>query len=227
MAPAFAQSEGDTGGSGSDTVDQSAPDQGSSTPPPPAPLDLSIPGVDTSTPPPDSAAPDASTPDASSPVTDGKTPTDGTTDIPTPPPPAPPPPSGFGSNGSPTSLTPNLFSSENLAPKTDGATGALTQTIPLDIPPGRNGVQPDLSLKYNSQDAEDSVVGYLAISAGRPAPSLALEAANQTMSTQHTVVVLPAASVRSENERESRNALSPIRLARERSKIVTNEKLLV
>jgi len=45
-------------------------------------------------------------------------------------------------------------------PKTDGATGALTQTIRLDIPPGRNGVQPDLALKYNSQNAQDGIVGY-------------------------------------------------------------------
>lgn len=45
-------------------------------------------------------------------------------------------------------------------PKADGQTGALTQAIKLDIPPGRNGLQPDLALQYNSQRAEDSIVGY-------------------------------------------------------------------
>jgi RHS repeat-associated protein len=32
--------------------------------------------------------------------------------------------------------------------------------LKLDIPPGRNGLQPDLALQYNSQRAEDSIVGY-------------------------------------------------------------------
>jgi Salmonella virulence plasmid 65kDa B protein len=45
-------------------------------------------------------------------------------------------------------------------PKVDGATGAFTQQIPLDIPPGRNGVQPDVTLDYNSQRTKDSIVGY-------------------------------------------------------------------
>lgn len=44
--------------------------------------------------------------------------------------------------------------------KVDGVTGAFTQRIPLDIPPGRNGLQPDISLDYNSQRTQDSVVGY-------------------------------------------------------------------
>ena len=39
-------------------------------------------------------------------------------------------------------------------------TGALVQRIPLDIPPGRNGLQPDLALQYNSQNNVDSIVGY-------------------------------------------------------------------
>ena len=45
-------------------------------------------------------------------------------------------------------------------PKIDGATGAFTQSIPLDIPPGRNGLQPDVTLDYNSQRTQDSIVGY-------------------------------------------------------------------
>jgi RHS repeat-associated protein len=67
----------------------------------------------------------------------------------------------FASTPAPTVLNPTVFSLENSAPKVDGASGALTQTIQLDIPPGRNGLQPDLSLDYNSQNtAEDSEVGY-------------------------------------------------------------------
>src|SRR5262249_7434666 len=34
------------------------------------------------------------------------------------------------------------------------------QKVPLDIPPGRNGLQPDVSLQYNSQNTSDSIVGY-------------------------------------------------------------------
>jgi hypothetical protein len=32
--------------------------------------------------------------------------------------------------------------------------------LKLDIPPGRNGVQPDLALQYNSQKIEDGIAGY-------------------------------------------------------------------
>ncbi len=43
----------------------------------------------------------------------------------------------------------------------DKTSGALTENIPLDIPPGRNGLQPDFSLNYNSQNLQDnSLVGY-------------------------------------------------------------------
>jgi hypothetical protein len=44
--------------------------------------------------------------------------------------------------------------------RTDGSTGAFTQHVSLDIPPGRSGLQPDVSLDYNSQRMEDSIVGY-------------------------------------------------------------------
>src|SRR6266436_8905072 len=46
------------------------------------------------------------------------------------------------------------------APKVDGQSGAFTQRVPLDIPPGRNGLHPDVSLQYNSQNTSDSIVGY-------------------------------------------------------------------
>src|SRR5262249_35968270 len=54
----------------------------------------------------------------------------------------------------------NALTTPSEAPRVDGPTGALTQHIPLDIPPGRNGLQPDVSLDYNSQRAQDSIVGY-------------------------------------------------------------------
>jgi hypothetical protein len=53
-----------------------------------------------------------------------------------------------------------MFTLQNARPKADGQTGALIQNLKLDIPPGRNGLQPDLALQYNSQKAEDSIVGY-------------------------------------------------------------------
>ena len=52
------------------------------------------------------------------------------------------------------------FSPKSTQPKIDGASGAFTQRIPLDIPPGRNGLQPDVTLDYNSQRTQDSIVGY-------------------------------------------------------------------
>src|SRR3989338_9116695 len=41
------------------------------------------------------------------------------------------------------------------------STGAMTYTYPLTMPPGRSGVQPNLSLNYSSDDKrQDSVFGY-------------------------------------------------------------------
>jgi hypothetical protein len=54
----------------------------------------------------------------------------------------------------------SVFTLQNARPKADGTTGALTQNLKLDIPPGRNGLQPDLALQYNSQRAEDGIAGY-------------------------------------------------------------------
>jgi hypothetical protein len=59
----------------------------------------------------------------------------------------------------PSLKNPDIFS-DTAQPKIDGSTGAFTQSIPLDIPPGRNGLQPDITLDYNSQRTQDSVVGY-------------------------------------------------------------------
>src|SRR5262249_35211490 len=65
----------------------------------------------------------------------------------------------FG-DGTPTIPNPSVFGQTIEQDKIDGSTGASTQTIPLDIPPGRNGLQPDVSLQYNSQNTSDGIVGY-------------------------------------------------------------------
>jgi Salmonella virulence plasmid 65kDa B protein len=65
----------------------------------------------------------------------------------------------FG-DGTPTIPNPSVFTGQTEGPKVDGQTGAFTQQIPLDIPPGRNGLQPDVSLQYNSQNTSDGVLGY-------------------------------------------------------------------
>src|SRR5215475_13203656 len=72
--------------------------------------------------------------------------------------PAQPAFAAFGS-GLPTVPNGNIFADSAL-PKVDGATGAFTQHIQLDIPPGRNGLQPDVALDYNSQNTTDGIVGY-------------------------------------------------------------------
>ena len=67
----------------------------------------------------------------------------------------------YATNAPPTVTDPTVFTLANSAPKVDGTSGALTQSIPLDIPPGRNGLQPELSLDYNSQATDqDSIAGY-------------------------------------------------------------------
>src|SRR5712675_823532 len=72
--------------------------------------------------------------------------------------PAQPAFAAFG-DGTPTVPNPQVFTVSD-APKVDGQSGAFTQRVPLDIPPGRNGLQPDVSLQYNSQNTSDSIVGY-------------------------------------------------------------------
>lgn len=63
-------------------------------------------------------------------------------------------------SGEPTIAAPSPLTYQSLKSSIDQSTGAFTQNIPLDIPPGRGGLQPDLSLQYNSQNTSDSIVGY-------------------------------------------------------------------
>lgn len=63
-------------------------------------------------------------------------------------------------SGTPSAALPSLFTYQTIAPKADKSTGALTQSIPLDVPPGRNGLTPSVALQYNNQTAVDSIVGY-------------------------------------------------------------------
>jgi hypothetical protein len=65
----------------------------------------------------------------------------------------------FG-DGSPTIPNASVFGQSIEQDRIDGASGAFTQKISLDIPPGRNGLQPDVSLQYNSQNTSDGIVGY-------------------------------------------------------------------
>jgi len=60
----------------------------------------------------------------------------------------------------PTIPNPSVFTDLVEQPRVDGASGAYTQKVSLDIPPGRSGLQPDISLQYNSQQTSDSIVGY-------------------------------------------------------------------
>ncbi|MEK7063779.1 MAG: SpvB/TcaC N-terminal domain-containing protein, partial [Patescibacteria group bacterium] len=65
----------------------------------------------------------------------------------------------FG-DGAPTIFNPDVFTDTSSQLRVDGSTGAFTQRVSIAIPPGRSSLQPDLALDYNSQRAEDSIVGY-------------------------------------------------------------------
>ena len=60
----------------------------------------------------------------------------------------------------PTIPNPSVFTDLVEQVKVDGASGAFTQKVQIDIPPGRSGLQPDVSLQYNSQNTSDGIVGY-------------------------------------------------------------------
>lgn len=55
---------------------------------------------------------------------------------------------------------PGLFSYKPNLPEVDRSTGALTERINFAIPPGRDGLTPEVALSYNSQQLEDEIAGY-------------------------------------------------------------------
>lgn len=49
----------------------------------------------------------------------------------------------------------------NVKLQADTSNGALAMNYPINVPPGRNGLQPDLALNYNSQNNDkDNIFGY-------------------------------------------------------------------
>ena len=59
----------------------------------------------------------------------------------------------------PTVTSPSVFT-DALQPKVDNTSGAFTLSVPIDLPPGRSGLQPNLSLNYNSQNTQNGNLGY-------------------------------------------------------------------
>ncbi|MGE4053278.1 MAG: LamG-like jellyroll fold domain-containing protein [Vicinamibacterales bacterium] len=62
--------------------------------------------------------------------------------------------------GPPTISNNDLFSARSSLPNVLQPTGAFAHTVRLEVPPGRNGLTPELALQYNSQALEDGIVGY-------------------------------------------------------------------
>jgi RHS repeat-associated protein len=64
-------------------------------------------------------------------------------------------------NADPLFVSQTQASQKSSPLKADESSGALHYDYPLETPPGRNGLQPDLKLSYNSQNQEEgSVFGY-------------------------------------------------------------------
>jgi len=73
--------------------------------------------------------------------------------------------SASASSADSTSATQDIGQSvqpkKTIIPESDPSTGALVYNYPIATPPGRNGMQPDLQLRYNSQDTtQDSIFGF-------------------------------------------------------------------
>ena len=66
----------------------------------------------------------------------------------------------FAVEDAPTIANAGLFTSRSALPQVENSTGAFTYRVPLDIPPGRNGLTPDVALEYNSQNLTDGIVSY-------------------------------------------------------------------
>jgi hypothetical protein len=159
---AFAQDAG---------TDTASVDSGSTTPPPvpPPSPDFSIPGVDSSlTTPSTDATSDAGS--ASTGATSNDTTLSTTPDAPagdatlSTKPPAMSPASlssEGGGGGDPNSDDDRNAVGNQVRFDPNPMTGSLSYSYPISLPPGRNGLTPDLSLKYSSQpSANTNIVGY-------------------------------------------------------------------
>ena len=62
----------------------------------------------------------------------------------------------------PEALTAGLVPAERNILETDEITGAFNYSYPIVVPPGRNGLQPDLKLTYNNQQRDNypNLLGY-------------------------------------------------------------------
>jgi hypothetical protein len=66
-----------------------------------------------------------------------------------------------GSSADGTTTSSGVTAAQTLQPKTDLNTGALSFDYSIDVPAGRNGLTPDISLGYNSQRTDNSsILGY-------------------------------------------------------------------
>jgi len=70
--------------------------------------------------------------------------------------------SSYNQLSNPENLTAGLLHNVKGVLEPDDTTGALNFSLPITVPPGRNGMQPDLALTYNNQQASNTpnIIGY-------------------------------------------------------------------
>src|SRR3989344_1600037 len=66
----------------------------------------------------------------------------------------------FAAEPPPTIDITSIFTSRSSLSRIEQNMGALTERVALEIPPGRNGLAPELAVNYNSQELIDSFAGY-------------------------------------------------------------------
>jgi RHS repeat-associated protein len=169
VSTALAQ-EAATDSAATDTEASNAPPASESTDPAPAPTpNLSIPGVDSISPPlsPDTTS-DAGSASTGAPSDDTTlsttpdTPTDDATLSAKPPAASPASMSGEGGGaGDPHSDDDRKAIGDGIHIQPDSIAGSASHSYPISLPPGRNGLTPNLSLSYSSgQGSNVSTVGY-------------------------------------------------------------------
>jgi hypothetical protein len=169
VSTALAQ-EAATDSAATDTGAGNAPPASDSTDPAPAPTpDLSIPGVDSISPPlsPDTtsdagSAPTGAASDDTTLSTTPDTPTDDAKLSAKPPAASPASLSGEGGGaGDPHSDDDRKAIGDGIHIQPDSIAGSASQSYPISLPPGRNGLTPNLSLSYSSGEGSNvSTVGY-------------------------------------------------------------------